>query len=344
MPQPYPILIEALAQIAASNDRDQISDIARNAVRSILSVEAIAMIKAGGEVGLPVWSTFSEGLAITAPAAAITLGYVPAVAGTQAIEAATTENSVRRCAKSVEQLPALFSVVSTDYRDYYDSHNTMAEIIAAQTLARAASAAISRCVNLAALASASARLELERDEVRHRLKNVYASAIGLANLSLPKEHSKEFADRLRTLAEVHHFLDGENDGKFGIPLGEVLAAVLSPYHDTTQPRVMVEGPDIEVSSHMAAALGLLANELATNALKHGSLSVNTGRILVQWTVYDGELGFSWREIGGPEVDCGAAPNQGSKLMRMIIEGQLRGKMIQRITPTGLLFYAILPVA
>lgn len=344
MPQPYPILIEALAQIAASNDSDQISEIARNAARRILSVEAIAMIKAGSDVGVPVWSTFSDNIAITEPAAPITLGYIPADAGKNVIEPSFSEDRVRRCSKSAEHLPALFGGVSTDYRAYDDTRDTMIEIIAAQTLASAASAAISRCVNVAALASAKARLELERDEVRHRLKNVYASAIGLANLSLPKEHSRDFAGRLRTLAEVHHFLDGESDGTFGIPLGEVLTAVLSPYHDTTQPRVMVEGPDIEVSSNMAAALGLLANELATNALKHGSLSVNSGRILVQWTLCDGELGFSWREIGGPEVNCGAAPNQGSKLMRMIIEGQLRGTMAQRLTPTGLLFSALMPIA
>ncbi|MEV4610701.1 sensor histidine kinase [Neorhizobium sp. LMR1-1-1.1] len=343
MPQTYPILIEALAQIAASNDSDQISEIARNAARRILSAEAIAMIQARGDVGMPSWSPAADKLTTNAPAVTIAVGYVPMGAGTLAIDA-IPETAAELCPISTERLPALFSGLSTEYRNYDGDRDTVAEIIAAQTLASAASAAISRCVNLTALASARARLELERDDVRHRLKNAYASAIGLANLSLPKEHSKDFAGRLRTLAEVHHFLDDEDDRKFGIPLSEVLTAVLSPYHDSTQPRVMVEGPDIDVSSTMAAALGLLANELATNALKYGSLSVSTGRILVQWTVCDDELGFSWREIGGPEVDCGASPNQGSKLMRMIVESQLRGKMAQRLTPTGLLFSALMPMA
>lgn len=347
MPQPYAILVEALAQIAASNDSDQITEIARNAARRILSVRTIEMIQAGGEVGVPGWSLSSYMLvtnAVTSPMLDATEVSLRAGAAAQAMDVTVPEDTIGRCPKSAHQLPTPIRGFSTGYRDDDERRNDTIEIIAAQTLASAAKAAIARCVNLAALARASARLELERDDVRHRLKNVYASAIGLARLSLPKEHSNEFAGRLRTLAEVHHLLDGEIDGEFGIPLGEVLTAVLSPYQDATLPRVMVEGPAVEVSSNMAAALGLLANELATNALKYGSLSVSSGQILVQWTSSDGELGFSWREIGGPPVDCGATPNQGSKLMRMIIEGQLHGKMAQRLTPSGLLFSALMPIA
>ncbi|WP_245515502.1 sensor histidine kinase [Rhizobium deserti] len=346
MPQPYAILVEALAQIAASNDSDQINEIARNAARRILSARSISMIQAGGEAHMPVWSQSSDLLASNwlASPIKVAVDYLSVDTGDQAVDATVPESTVERCPKSVDQLLARIGGFSTDLGGYYEGRDTIVETIAAQTLASATTAAISRCVRLAALESARARLELERDDVRHRLKNVYASAIGLARLSLPEEQSKEFADRLRTLAEVHRLLDGEMDREFGVPLGEVLTAVLSPYQDATLPRVMVEGPDLEVSSNMAAALGLLANELATNALKYGSLSVSSGQILVQWTFGDGELGFSWREIGGPPVDCGATPNQGSKLMRMIIEGQLHGKMAQHLTPAGLLFSALMPIA
>lgn len=346
MLQPYPILIEALAQIAASNDSHQITEIARTAARRILSARTISMIQAGGEEDLPVWPQSSDMLSTNALASpiAVAVDYAPVSTGELAIDATTRATAFERCPKSVDQLPVPIGGFLTDLGGYDEGRDTMIEIVAAQTLARATTAAISRCVNLAALESARARLELERDDVRHRLKNVYASAIGLARLSLPKEHSKEFAGRLRTLAEVHHFLDGESDCEFGIPLGEVLTAVLSPYQDATLPRVMFEGPDVLVSSNMAAALGLLTNELATNALKYGSLSVSSGHILVQWTFNDGELGFSWKEIGGPPVDSGGAPNQGSKLMRTIIEGQLHGKMAQRLMPSGLLFSALIPIA
>jgi two-component sensor histidine kinase len=86
------------------------------------------------------------------------------------------------------------------------------------------------------------------------------------------------------------------------------------------------------------------NELATNALKHGSLSVVEGQILVQWSMCDGELGLWWRESGGPKVHESPDLNQGSKLIRAIVEGQLRGKMLHRFTSTGLLFSAVVPIA
>lgn len=344
MPQPYPILVEALTQIAASNDSDQISEIAHNAARRILSAEAIALIqsKAGmiGDVQAP--SPF------TRPA----LSFLPDP-GATVIAASAMGDEIRSkdCALSGfaggVQTPSrllhspieeVSNLVSEDTLS-----DTLGEIVAAQTLARAASAAISRCIDLGEQTQASAHLRLERDEVRHRLKNVYASAIGLANLSLPREHSKEFAQRLRTLAEVHDFLDNEGRDNPGIPLRELLAGVLSPYHDPDMPRILAEGPDIEISSTIAVALGLLANELATNALKHGSLSVGSGQILIQWTCCDGEIGLLWREIGGPEADCTAPASQGSKLMRMIVESQLRGNMEHAVTRSGLRFSVLFPM-
>ncbi len=221
--------------------------------------------------------------------------------------------------------------------------DTLGEIAAAQTLARAASAAISRCVDLGELMDAGAHVRLERDEARHRLKNVYASAIGLANLSLPEEHSKEFSQRLRILAKVHDFLDKEDQGEPQFSLREVLAGVLFPYHNEEVPRILVEGPEINVSSTVAVALGLLANELATNALKYGSLSVGTGRILIQWTCRNGQLSLWWAEVDGPQCDGTASPNQGSKLLHKIVKSQLRGTMEHSVTRSGLRFSVLFPM-
>lgn len=344
MPQPYPILVEALAQIAASNDSSQISEIAREAARRILSADAIALIESQGlEVvasqstplvavsAIPFVSDTDNLTSLTV----IAEGNHPAVCGRPGI-VANTQEFPRSLLSSVEEL-------RTEQGDG-DAARAIAEIIAAQTLARAASAAISRCSLFAELVTASTRLKLECDEVRHRLKNVYASAIGLANLSLPREHSTDFAYRLRALAKVHHFLDDDGERRLNVPLHDLLAAVLLPYQDPGAPRIVVEGPDIEVATNIAAALGLLINELATNALKHGALSVGSGQIMVQWTCCDGEMGLWWREIGGPKPDGSTEPNEGSKLMRLIVERQLRGKMVHSLTGSGLHFAVLFPVA
>lgn len=344
MPQPYPILVEALAEIAASNDSDQIAEIARNAARRILSAEAIAMIqrKAGMIVDVAASPIPKTALPfLTDPGSAL-IAVSAMEDGTRTYGCALSRSvgGVHVASKllrpPIEDVTAFFSEDAVP--------DAIGEIAAAQTLARAASAAISRCVDLGELMNASANVRLERDEARHRLKNVYASAIGLANLSLPREHSIDFAQRLRTLAEVHHFLDNDGRERPGIPLKELLAGVLSPYHDLDVPRILAEGPEIEVSSTVAVALGLLANELATNALKYGSLSVACGQILIHWTCCDGEIGLWWREIGGPQADCTASPNQGSKLLRMIVDSQLRGKMEHSVTQSGLRFSVLFPMS
>ncbi|MGF9565015.1 sensor histidine kinase [Neorhizobium sp. BT27B] len=343
MPQSYPILVEALTQIAASNDGNQISEIARNAARRILSPAALALIQSGA--GMPEQDGRSTSIfpaASFAPVPAITAVAGSGVGG----EAFSTNFALAPYTESFQTSPrSLHSPMGevAEFRAGGSFSDALGEIVAAQTLARAASAAISRCVDIGTQIEASEHLRLERDEVRHRLKNVYASAIGLANLSLPKDHSRDFARRLRALAEVHDFLDNESSDTLVIQVRELLAGVLTPYNEGEMPRISAEGPDIAISYSIAVALGLLANELATNALKHGSLSTGSGQVLVRWTCSDGEVGFWWREVGGPEADCAASPSQGSKLMRVIVERQLRGKMEHSITRSGLRFSVLFPM-
>jgi two-component sensor histidine kinase len=343
MSQPYPILVEALAEIAASNDSNQIAEIARNAARRILSAEAIGMIRANAEMIGDAGAT-----PIPKPARAIETHAASTLIAVSAMgdRARTSGCALSRYSGGVH-VPTIMAQQPIEGVSAFFSEelvpDAIGEIAAVQTLARAASAAMSRCVDLGELMGASADVMLERDEVRHRLKNVYASAIGLANLSLPEEHSKEFAQRLRTLAEVHDFLDKGNQERPTIFLRELLAGVLFPYHDAEVPRILAEGPEIEVSSTVALALGLLANELATNALKHGSLSVGYGKILIRWTCRNGELGLWWAEIDGPQADGTASPNQGSKLLRKIVSSHLRGKMEHTVTQSGLRFSVLFPM-
>ncbi|MBO9127980.1 MULTISPECIES: sensor histidine kinase [unclassified Rhizobium] len=344
MSKPYPILVEALVQIAASNDGDYIAEIARNAARRILSAEALAMIRSeftkngDGQASSPV---VGPPLPLSRDPSAVM------IAGSIGGRTRSTSYSLSFVGEGEQahlrdpRLPA-WPIPEFDFDDGR-ADAIGGEIAAAQTLARAASAAISRCVDLRELTETQAHLTFVRDEARHRLKNVYASAIGLANLSLPKEHSTEFAQRLRTLAEVHNFLDTDHEENPGILLGELLATVLSPYHDTGMPRISADGPKIEVSSTVALALGLLANELATNALKYGALSVVSGKILIRWAYSEGGIGLWWNEVGGPETDCSAASNQGSKLMGTIVENLLHGSMEHVITQSGVRFSVLFPM-
>jgi len=62
------------------------------------------------------------------------------------------------------------------------------------------------------------------------------------------------------------------------------------------------GPEIEVPSRIAMALSMAFYELATNAVKHGSLSDTEGRVALEWDYVapdKGAIRLSWTELDGP---------------------------------------------
>ena len=220
---------------------------------------------------------------------------------------------------------------------------TPSDVAAAETLGHAVSASLSKLRQLADYSDRVSELEFERDEIKHRLKNAYATAIGLAGLALPPEYASHYSGRLTALAAVHDLLDTKSTESQPASLGELLAAVLSPYQTSLNRPISLVGPYLPVSAAHATAIGLVANELATNAMKHGSLSRVTGKVVAGWTVSEGEIHFSWRETEGPLVNTAATANQGSKLLRRLVEGQLKGRIDHLLTPGGLEVNARLPI-
>jgi two-component sensor histidine kinase len=91
----------------------------------------------------------------------------------------------------------------------------------------------------------------------------------------------------------------------------------------------------------AVAVAMVLHELATNAAKHGALSVPGGRVGVAWEVEEGEGGarrvrLAWREAGGPAV--GAAPGRkgfGTALIEQSLRYDLEGTGGLRFEPDGL---------
>lgn len=73
-----------------------------------------------------------------------------------------------------------------------------------------------------------------------------------------------------------------------------------------QPRIAISGPELLLSPDQAVGLGLILHELASNALKYGSLSVPSGKVNLDWKAQGRKgarrLVLTWRESGGPEVE------------------------------------------
>ncbi|MGA7807566.1 sensor histidine kinase [Bradyrhizobium sp.] len=218
------------------------------------------------------------------------------------------------------------------------------EIATVETLARATANALENARLVAALSRALAQAELARDELRHRVKNAYLAAQSLAVLSLPPDYSRVFSARIAALARAHELIDQKMARQASITISELLSAELEPYGHDAPDRLVVDGPAIVLDSAQAVALGLAINELATNALKYGALATPKGRLDVHWRLDGNHLVLDWREADGPEVRTAALESFGSRLLRRLIEGQLRGSIVRRLERCGVTCTLEFPLA
>jgi two-component sensor histidine kinase len=174
--------------------------------------------------------------------------------------------------------------------------------------------------------------ELLAGEMSHRVKNLLAIAVGLTNLSsrstsTAQEMAKELTDRLTALGRAHDVvrpLPG-NQGRAAL-LGDLIAVLLAPYDDSGafSGRIRVAVPRMGIGERSATTLALVIHELATNSLKYGALSVDTGMLDISGSLVESNVVIVWTERGGPNVAPPAGEGYGSRLLNRSVTGQLGG--------------------
>ncbi|MBA3448830.1 MAG: sensor histidine kinase [Pseudaminobacter sp.] len=109
-------------------------------------------------------------------------------------------------------------------------------------------------------------------------------------------------------------------------LGELVETILRPHDDHDGlPRITVDGPEVSCGERTVTAMSLVLHELATNAVKYGSLASDGGRVDIAWRSVGPNLYLTWIERGGEPID--GPPSRhgfGSKLVENTITQQLRG--------------------
>lgn len=213
-----------------------------------------------------------------------------------------------------------------------------------ERLARATATAMENVRLVAALSKALEDAELARDELRHRVKNAFTAAQALATLTLPMEHSRALNARIAALARAHDLLDEKLAHQESITLAELVHAELEPYALEGDERLRTGGGDIRLGSAQAVALGLAINELATNALKYGALSSRDARLTVSWRKEQDHVVLEWCEFDGPQVRAAAIESFGSRLLRRLVEGQLKGSVRRQLGPDGVTCVVEFPLA
>lgn len=182
---------------------------------------------------------------------------------------------------------------------------------------------------------AERRIELLMLEVNHRSKNMLAMIQSLARRSA--NHAARGGDGhgnddfVRRLEQRIACLAANQDllvrrAWSDVPLGELVEAQLAFLGDALA-QVDCDGPELPVTPGAAETIGMALHELATNALKYGSLSVTAGRVRVAWKRGEaGGLEMGWTESGGPPVVEPVKLGFGSRLITDMPRGKLRGEV------------------
>lgn len=177
-------------------------------------------------------------------------------------------------------------------------------------------------------------------EIEHRAKNaltVVSSLLRMTKSDSPLEFAKILDGRIRALSRTMGLL-GKGQWQ-GANLREIVESQLEPFFTGATglgTNIAIEGPHVTVSVDSAQPIAMALHELATNAAKYGALSVETGRLLISWSVQSGQVHLRWKELGGPTLD-GSPPTRGfgSRLITMLFNDQIGGAVVKHWKPEGL---------
>jgi PAS domain S-box-containing protein len=184
-------------------------------------------------------------------------------------------------------------------------------------------------------------------EMAHRVKNVFALASSLVALSArnaetPGELADMVQDRLGALYRAHALTlpaggDDSDAAEQHTRLHALLRTILLPHlDDDSEQQVAVVGEDVLLNPLAVTPVAMVLNELATNAAKHGALSVTSGRIAFECRHEDDHVVMCWTERDGPSFEEPSGHEGfGSRLIRTAVERQLGGTMRRKWHPGGL---------
>jgi two-component system, chemotaxis family, CheB/CheR fusion protein len=176
-------------------------------------------------------------------------------------------------------------------------------------------------------------------ELGHRVRNTLTVVQAVAHQTFRGDPGYEgalrlFEGRLSALASAHNLLTDSNWS--GADLMSLARHQLEPYMSDGSDRISMHGEPVSLPASIATPFGLVLHELATNAARHGSLSVPAGAVELTWSVGSKSseriLRATWREKHGPPVQRPSSGGLGS----VLIEGAIPGATLKRdFAPDGL---------
>lgn len=224
----------------------------------------------------------------------------------------------------------LLSLVYMQFRVNKSAKKNAAQIAEQKRLVEDKSIALERVLGLK---------ETLLKEIHHRVKNnlqVISSLISLQASTIENKKAKssliESQNRIKTIALIHQKLyqtDDLSQIDFHSYISQLAHIIASTYkHKSAKVQLDVDAHDLVLEIDVAVPLGLIINELLTNALKYAFLGRAHGKLLLQVTEENKQIILKVQDDGpgfDPEFDPKTSNSLGLKLVQLLVK-QMRGKV------------------
>jgi PAS domain S-box-containing protein len=192
------------------------------------------------------------------------------------------------------------------------------------------------------------KAEAVMEEAPHRIKNLLSLVHSVARMTEADDlddFHRRFGDRIQALAASQDILLASHSQR--ADLEALVRSQLLHFRDLIDDRIILSGPSLGLSASAAQTLGMALHELATNAVKYGALSTDTGKVVIDWEVTafaeEPHLTLSWRESGGPTVRKPSRSGFGQKVSQSIVSGSFGGAVNVDYAATGLVWSLTCPL-
>lgn len=191
-------------------------------------------------------------------------------------------------------------------------------------------------LDVTTLAEAEEHQQVLISELNHRVKNMLAVVISIANHTLEKARTPDdfiaaFTGRLHAMARAYGLLSRRN-----WKTASVADLVRQETEAFDAARFQLAGPDAHLEPQQGLSIGMVIHELATNASKYGALAQAGGTVRITWHVDDARFELVWQEKDGPPVTPPDREGFGLALVQGEIRYRFGGDVETNFDPAGLI--------
>jgi len=180
------------------------------------------------------------------------------------------------------------------------------------------------------------RQRLLINELNHRVKNTLTTVQSLIHQTLragmsATEARQALTNRLMALSAAHNVLTQAHWE--GAEVCEIIAEALRPF-DAREDQIEVTCTEGRLRPSTALAFAMVLHELATNAVKYGALSCDTGRVKLDCAMGPDTIELTWIETGGPPVTRPTRTGFGLRLLERGLAAEFGSAAAVDFRPEG----------